>query len=152
MRPLTILLIISSLALSGCGLSGLGLLGGGGGPTVNSNAQLGKENKQAVVTYEEEQNAGRDIVTKELEAGPVEKLLVSNQNIPPWVLAVLLLGWLLPTPTQIGQGLYNMILVVFRRRDTHGNVAVGNVVQRREPEYNREHPPPLGGDRQEGER
>ena len=97
MRPLTILLIISSLALSGCGLSTLGLFGGGGGPTVNSNAQIGKENKQAVVTYEEEEsnNAGRDIikteVVKEVETDRVEKLTISNQNIPPWVLMLLIL-------------------------------------------------------------
>ena len=45
---------ILTLFLSGCGLSTLMSLGGSGGPTVNSNAQIGKENKQAVVTYEEE--------------------------------------------------------------------------------------------------
>lgn len=157
MKRLTILLIISSLALSGCGLSTLGLLGGGGGPTVNSNAQIGKENKQAVVTYEEEEsnNAGRDIikteVVKEVETDRVEKLTISNQNIPPWVLMLLILGWLLPTPSQMGQSLYNAVTFVFRR-NRNGNVAVDNVVQRSEPEYNRQHSPPLGGDRQERER
>ena len=35
------------LFLSSCGLSTLLPLGGSGGPTVNSNAQIGKENKQA---------------------------------------------------------------------------------------------------------
>jgi hypothetical protein len=112
--------LILCLVLSGCGLSSLGLLGGGGGPTVNSNAQVGKENKQAVVTYEEEEtnNAGRDIITetKEVEAGPVEKLLINNQNIPPWVMLLLILGWLLPTPTQIGQSIANFVLALFRRK------------------------------------
>ena len=76
--------LILTLFLSGCGLSTLLSLGGSGGPTVNSNAQIGKENKQAVVTYEEETvtSAGRDVITteviKEVEAGPVEKLLISN--------------------------------------------------------------------------
>lgn len=115
--------IVLALFLSGCGLNPLGLLGGsGGGPTVNSNAQVGKENKQAVVTFEQEEttSAGRDIITtevlKEVEAGPVENLDITNTNIPPWVLLVLLLGWVLPTPTQIGRALYNLVSAPFRRK------------------------------------
>lgn len=115
--------IVLALFLSGCGLNPLGLLGGsGGGPTVNSNAQVGKENKQAVVTYEQEEttSAGRDIITtevlKEVEAGPVENLDITNTNIPPWVILVLLLGWVLPTPTQIGRALYNLVSAPFRRK------------------------------------
>ena len=101
-------------------------LGGSGGPTVNSNAQIGKENKQAVVTYEEETvtSAGRDVITteviKEVEAGPIEKLLISNQNIPPWVMLLLILGWLLPTPTEIGRGIMNFILALFGRKMYNG--------------------------------
>ena len=121
MRKSTTLLLISSLALSGCGLAGLPFFSGGGGPTVNSNAQIGKENRQAVATYEQETNtsAGRDVVqtTKEVEAGPVEKLLISNENIPPWVMLLLILGWLLPTPTEMGRGLFQMLTFPFRRRE-----------------------------------
>jgi len=118
--------VILTLFLSGCGLSTLMSLGGSGGPTVNSNAQIGKENKQAVVTYEEETvtSAGRDVITteviKEVEAGPVEKLLISNQNIPPWVMLLLILGWLLPTPTEIGRGIINFILALFGRKMYNG--------------------------------
>jgi len=114
------------LFLSSCGLSTLLPLGGSGGPTVNSNAQIGKENKQAVVTYEEETvtSAGRDVITteviKEVEAGPIEKLLISNQNIPPWVMLLLILGWLLPTPTEIGRGIMNFILALFGRKMYNG--------------------------------
>jgi len=121
--------VVLTLFLSGCGLSTLMSLGGSGGPTVNSNAQIGKENKQAVVTYEEETvtNAGRDVITteviKEVEAGPVEKLLISNQNIPPWVMLLLILGWLLPTPTEIGRGIINFILALFGRKMYNGKNA-----------------------------
>ena len=114
--------LVLTLLLSSCGLTGLPFFSGGGGPTVNSNAQIGKENKQAVVTYEEEEttSAGRDViiteVLKEIEAGPVEDLRISNTNIPPWVLLVLLLGWILPTPTQIGRALYNLVAAPFRRK------------------------------------
>ena len=117
MRWLVLILLLSS-----CGLSSLPFLSGGSGTNVAANTQLGKENKQAVVTYEEEEtnNAGRDViqteVLKEVEAGPVEKLTISNQNIPPWVIMLLLLGWLLPTPTQIGQSIANFVLALFRRK------------------------------------
>ena len=109
--------LVLTLLLSSCGLTSLLPTGG---TNVAANTQLGKENKQAIVTYEEEEtnNAGRDIITetKEVEAGPVEKLLINNQNIPPWVMMLLLLGWLLPTPTQIGQSIANFVLALFKRK------------------------------------
>ena len=115
--------LVLTLLLSSCGLTGLPFFsGGGGGPTVNSNAQIGKENKQSVVTYEQEEttSAGRDVITtevlKEVEAGPVDTLKINNTNIPPWVLLVLLLGWLLPTPTQIGRAIYHAVTVPFKRK------------------------------------
>jgi len=111
--------LVLALLLSNCGLTSLLPTGG---TNVAANTQIGKENKQAVVTYEEEEttSAGRDIITtevlKEVEAGPVDTLKINNTNIPPWVLLVLLLGWVLPTPTQIGRALYNLVSAPFRRK------------------------------------
>ena len=115
--------LILVLFLSGCGLSTLGLLGGSDGPTVNSNAQVGKENRQSVMSVEqsEEISAGRDVVQteiiKEVETGAVGSLDIINTNIPPWVMLLLILGWLLPTPTEIGRGIMNFILTLFGRKD-----------------------------------
>ena len=115
--------LILVLFLSGCGLSTLGLLGGSDGPTVNSNAQIGKENRQSVMSVEqtEEVSAGRDIIQteiiKEVETGAVGSLDIINTNIPPWVMLLLILGWLLPTPTEIGRGIMNFILTLFGRKD-----------------------------------
>lgn len=107
------------LSLSSCGLTGLPFFSGGGGPQVNSNAQIGRENTQQVVAQQTTQQASRDIVTetKEVEAQSIEDLTIKNTNIPVWVVVLLILGWLLPTPTQIGQGLYNATLGLIRRRD-----------------------------------
>ena len=105
--------LVLTLFLSGCGLSTLMSLGGSGGPTVNSNAQIGAENRQSAVSIEETTSVGRDIVTKEIETGMVEKLNI--QNIPPWVMILLLLGWLLPTPTEMGRGILNFVLLLFGR-------------------------------------
>ena len=105
--------LLLALFLSSCGLSTLLPLGGSGGPTVNSNAQIGAENRQSAVSIEETTSVGRDIVTKEIETGMVEKLNI--QNIPPWVMILLLLGWLLPTPTEMGRGILNFVLLLFGR-------------------------------------
>ena len=115
--------LVLTLFLSGCGLSTLLSLGGSGGPTVNSNAQIGKENRQSVMSVEqsEEISAGRDVVQteiiKEVETGSVGSLDIINTNIPPWVMLLLILGWLLPTPTEIGRGIMNFILTLFGRKD-----------------------------------
>ena len=115
--------LVLTLFLSGCCLSTLLSLGGSGGPTVNSNAQIGKENRQSVMSVEqsEEVSAGRDVIQteiiKEVETGSVGSLDIINTNIPPWVMLLLILGWLLPTPTEIGRGIMNFILTLFGRKD-----------------------------------
>ena len=107
------------LLLSSCGLTSLPFFGGGSGPTVNSNAQIGKENTQQVVAQQTTQDAGRDIITetKEVEAKSIEDLTIKNTNIPVWVMVLLILGWLLPTPTQMGQGLYTLLTLPFKRKN-----------------------------------
>ena len=115
--------LILCLLLSGCGIMSLLPFGGSTGPTVNSNAQIGKENRQSVLSVEqrEEVTAGRDVVqteiVKEVETGKVENLDIINTNIPPWVILLLILGWLLPTPTEIGRGIMDFILRLFGRKD-----------------------------------
>ena len=112
--------LILCLLLSGCGIMSWLPFVGSTGPTVNSNAQIGAENRQAVLSVEqtEEVTAGRDVITtevlKEVETGMVEKLNI--QNIPPWVMILLLLGWLLPTPTEMGRGMFNFVLLLFGRQ------------------------------------
>ena len=73
------------------------------------------------VEQTEEVTAGRDIiqteVIKEVETGKVENLDIINTNIPPWVMLLLILGWLLPTPTEMVRGFMNFILTLFGRKD-----------------------------------
>jgi len=115
--------LVLCLLLSGCGIMSWLPFGGSSGTSVNSNAQIGKENRQSVVSVEqtEEITAGRDVVQteikKEVETGKVENLDIINTNIPPWVMLLLILGWLLPTPTEIARGFMNFILTLFGRKD-----------------------------------
>jgi hypothetical protein len=113
------LLVVATLALSSCGpLSYLNPLSNSGGPTVNANVLAGKENTQQVVAQQNRQEAGRDIVTteKEVEAENVETIKISNANIPIWVILLLVLGWLLPTPTSIAIWFGNLFTSIFQRK------------------------------------
>ena len=113
------LLVVATLALSSCGpLSYLNPLSNSGGPTVNANFLAGKENTQQVVAQQNRQEAGRDIVTteKEVEAENVETIKISNTNIPIWVILLLVLGWLLPTPTSIAIWFGNLFTSIFQRK------------------------------------
>ena len=85
----------------------MGLLGGGG-PNVAANTQVGAENRQAGLSFESG-NAGRDVVSKEVEAGEIDSLTITNENIPPWVFLLALLGWLAPSPGEIGRGFYRLM-------------------------------------------
>lgn len=91
------------VALAGCSSLPLGMLGGGG-PNVAANTQVGKENRQAFASFER-----GDVVRKDIEAGQVEAVTINNEDIPPWVLLVALLGWLLPSPSEMGRGLYRLL-------------------------------------------
>ena len=121
MKNLILSLLLSSF-LVGCSAipSFLNPLSSKGGPTVNANVLAGKENTQQVVAQQNQQDAGRDIVTteirKEVEAKSVEQIKILNTNIPPWVLLLLLLGWLLPTPQAIGIGTYKLVSSFTKRK------------------------------------
>lgn len=96
--------IILSVFLAGC--STLGALSSlGGGPTVNSNAQVGKENTQQVVAAQE---------NSEINASSVIQNEI--QDIPPWVMLLLILGWILPSPSEIWRGFINTILILIGRK------------------------------------
>lgn len=117
--------VLLTLTLSSCGLTSIPFFSkGGGGPSVNANVLAGKENTQQVVAQQNQQEAGRDIITtevlKEVEAESVEEVRITNTDIPPWVILLLLLGWLLPTPTDIGRGMWYGLLSIFQRKNSNG--------------------------------
>ena len=100
----TILLVV----LTGCSSLPLGMLGGSG-TNVAANTQVGKENRQSVFAIDDRTEVGRDNISKEVEAGEIDNLNITNENIPPWVFLLTLLGWLAPSPGEIGRGMYRLI-------------------------------------------
>lgn len=110
------LVICLPLLLGGC----LGLpsfLSPSGGVSVTPiGTNVAREVEQKVVGQETTSTAGRDIVQtetiKEVELGPAENVTVNNQDIPMWFILLAIIGWLLPTPTQMGLALWNAILAL----------------------------------------
>ena len=98
-----VLLLVALLALSGCG-GPLSLLTGGG-PNVAAQTQIGKENTQQAVAVQQKTEAGRDIIqkTSPIEAENIEEVTI--QQTPMWMLILLILGWLLPSPNEIARGI-----------------------------------------------
>jgi hypothetical protein len=96
-----VLLLVALLALSGCG-GPLSLLTGGG-PNVAANVQAGKENTQQAVAVQQKTEAGRDIIqqTSPVVAENIKE--VNIQQTPMWILVLLILGWLLPSPNEIAR-------------------------------------------------
>lgn len=57
---------------------------------------MGKENTK-VIGVSEQVKGNKNAV----EAGTVERVVV--QQTPPWIMLLLLVGWLLPSPGEIGR-------------------------------------------------
>ena len=78
--------------LSACGGGPLSFLTGGG-PNVAANVQAGQENNQAVSQVEANSTENTTI-----DGGNVT---IMNNSVPLWLVLLLILGWVLPTPNQI---------------------------------------------------
>lgn len=106
-----VLLALVLLSLSSCSQIPGALLGGlGGGTNVAANTQIGKENSQTFGVS----NTVRPVLRPE---GPVDTVVQDNSTtktteIDPLMLVLLILGWLAPSPNEIGRGIANL----FRRR------------------------------------
>lgn len=101
--------LILTLFISSCGLTSLIPTGG---TNVAANTQIGKENNQGVNTSID--RSVRPVLRPE---GPVETVQQDNSTtniseVDPLLLLLLVLGWLAPSPSEIGRG----ILKLFRRR------------------------------------
>jgi hypothetical protein len=108
LRLLLLLLALTSIA--SCSASPLGLLGMKSGTNVAANTQIGKTNSQTLgKTTNSEQTLSFDTAdrvfqttdTSKVKTERVENLTVNET--PVWVILLLILGWLLPSPNEIGR-------------------------------------------------
>jgi uncharacterized protein YceK len=112
MKAATILVALSISILAGCSALSALIPGMGGGTNVAANTQIGKENNQTGVQV-------GDVKENKVEAQQIGKLSqadtaieaanVTINSLPPWVLLLIILGWVLPSPMEIYRGLINAI-------------------------------------------
>lgn len=98
--------LVLTLFLSGC-LSPMSLLTGGG-PNVAANVQAGAENNQTGAQVGDITKA-ETVYSGVAPSGSVGSLNISNQDIPVWVILLLILGWVLPSPQEIWRGFLKTI-------------------------------------------
>lgn len=115
-----VILVVMSFTLASCGSIPF-LFSGGGGPSVTTvGTQLAKEANQQVVNDQSNiRTEDGDIEVTELQdtvtTRDVERINIKNTDIPPWIIIALILGWLAPSPGEMGRGLMSMITSLRRR-------------------------------------
>lgn len=67
---------------------------------VSVEAQVGKENTKQIVGQQNE--------TNNEVGGDMNTVTVMNQNIPMWLIFLLIIGWMMPTPSNIWKGFINL--------------------------------------------
>jgi len=105
-------LCILAITVSGC--SSLGLLSSfaGGGPSVSASVQTGgtSESNQALSQVDNSATtnveSGRDTITNNetsavATSGSVDSISVMNTDIPFYVIVLIILGWILPSPAEM---------------------------------------------------
>ena len=112
MKAATILVALSISILAGCSALSALIPGMGGGTNVAANTQIGKENNQTGVQVGEvkENKVEAQEIGKLSQADTaIEAANVTINSLPPWVLLLIILGWVLPSPMEIYRGLINAI-------------------------------------------
>ena len=112
MKTARILVALSISILAGCSALSALVPGMGGGTNVAAYTQVGKENNQTGVQV-------GDVKENKVEAQQIGKLSqaetaidaanVTINSLPPWVLLLIVLGWILPSPMEIYRGIINAI-------------------------------------------
>jgi hypothetical protein len=116
-----LVLVVLTFTLASC--SGLPsfLFSGGGGPSVTAvGTQVAKEANQQVVNDQSNiRTEDGDIQVTELkdtvQTRDVESITIKNTDIPAWVIIALILGWLAPSPGEMGRGLMSLITSLRRK-------------------------------------
>jgi len=83
----------------------------GGGPNVAANIQAGKTNSQTIGTTKnvEQRTESGDIKSVEAKVSAERVDEVTVNEVQPWVILLLILGWLLPSPNEIGRWFTNIL-------------------------------------------
>ena len=114
-------LLLGLMLTASCSKGPLSLLTGGG-PNVAANTQIGKTNNQTIGTTNNvapsvslRPNARVDTIDQSITDSKVSTDKVESvtfNETPPWIILLLILGWLLPSPNEIAR----WIASLFKRK------------------------------------
>ena len=104
---LKVIFFSSFLTLTGC--SALSMLGGGGVPSLGVEATLGDKEESIVGSIGDTQQLSVERLTGGVVTNNVEQ-------VPLHFMILMILGWLMPTPTEIFKSTKDFILKLFGRR------------------------------------
>ena len=126
--------LLCFLALTSCGPLSFLIPKNEGIQATAVGTQIAKEATQQAVGKQSNADAGRDVVITEQELAATGETVNIDQSIPPWVLLLLIIGWIAPSPNEMVRGFYNLIAVL-RGKDNGQQRTYGPVTQdtRREP-------------------
>lgn len=116
-RLLVLLLaLMFTLSLTGCGKSPLSLLSGGAPSIVAPNTQVGKQNNQTLgsstvqefgeTTIQADKLNSTQNQTTKINANDVQTVVVNE--VPAWIILLLVVGWLLPSPNEMARWIRNL--------------------------------------------
>ena len=103
------------LLMAGCSGSPLSFLTGTPGVSTAANVQAGKTNSQTVGTTSvteqklvrpKARNIRQTADNNKVKSDSVETVVVNE--VPVWVILLLVLGWLLPSPGEIGRSIASL--------------------------------------------
>ena len=100
---------ISLLFLSGCSFLSSILPS----PGVNANVQAGAENTQQIVGSQTRTGDQAQVAD---QANRVLGTQIINEEVPPWVWILMIMGWLLPSPQEIYNGIINLFTLIFGKK------------------------------------
>lgn len=105
------LALTGMVSLAACGGGPLSLLTGGG-PNVAANVQAGQTNTQTLGTTELKENrvvkSTADTIKQSSDKNNISTEKVDNLTVnqtPLWIIVLLVLGWLLPSPQEMGRSI-----------------------------------------------
>ena len=100
--PLLLMVFLGMVILTGCSGGPLSLLTGGG-PKIAANVQAGKTNTQ---TIGQTNNVSPTVSLRphaRVDSVDQSNDTTNNYDTPPWVLLLLIVGWLAPSPNEMGR-------------------------------------------------
>lgn len=97
------LLVSASLLLtSGCGVNPLSFLGGGPNVAANVPVAVGK-NVEQTQGISIKTGAPSVSVRPEARVDSIDQSTTNNTTVDPWLVILLIIGWLLPSPNEMGR-------------------------------------------------